>query len=109
MTRKLGIRYLWIDALCIIQDSEGGGDWLTESSRMAEVYKFAYLNLTASDSVDGHGGLYRSRDNPLCGQALIVAMTIHGYPSNLVFFPKEHDPDILSSFPVASRGWIFRA
>ncbi len=32
VTKALGIRYIWIDALCIIQDSEQ--DWAQESSRM---------------------------------------------------------------------------
>jgi hypothetical protein len=36
ITRRLGIRYLWIDALCIIQDSPT--DWAEESVKMAEIY-----------------------------------------------------------------------
>lgn len=35
-TRRLGERYLWIDLLCIIQDSEEG--WRLEASRMATIY-----------------------------------------------------------------------
>jgi hypothetical protein len=36
VTRALGIRYLWIDALCILQDSVK--DWEQESANMAAVY-----------------------------------------------------------------------
>ncbi|CZR67745.1 uncharacterized protein PAC_17644 [Phialocephala subalpina] len=36
LTRLLGVHYLWIDSLCIIQDSQE--DWLHESSMMGEVY-----------------------------------------------------------------------
>ncbi|KAK1707868.1 hypothetical protein BDP67DRAFT_581527 [Colletotrichum lupini] len=35
MTRKLGIRYLWIDALCIVQDDIA--DWSREASTMGDV------------------------------------------------------------------------
>jgi Heterokaryon incompatibility protein (HET) len=35
--RCLNIKYLWIDALCIIQDSKE--DWERESSRMLQVYE----------------------------------------------------------------------
>jgi hypothetical protein len=36
ITRALGIQYLWVDALCIIQDSQE--DWEAESKKMADVY-----------------------------------------------------------------------
>ncbi|PMD35012.1 HET-domain-containing protein [Hyaloscypha variabilis F] len=57
VTRKLGIRYLWIDSLCIIQRDLT--DWKIESSRMAGVYSNAYVNLAASGSRDSRGGLFR--------------------------------------------------
>jgi hypothetical protein len=57
VTRKLGIRYLWIDSLCIIQRDLT--DWEIESSRMAGVYSNAYVNLAASGSRDSRGGLFR--------------------------------------------------
>lgn len=40
---KLGIRYLWVDSLCIIQDDEE--DWYREASRMAGVYSKSALTL----------------------------------------------------------------
>jgi hypothetical protein len=36
VTREIGFRYLWVDSLCIIQDSEE--DWEREALRMGEVY-----------------------------------------------------------------------
>jgi hypothetical protein len=39
VTRKFGIRYLWIDSLCIIQEGEGSkDDWLHESGMMDSIY-----------------------------------------------------------------------
>ena len=57
VTRKLGIRYLWIDSLCILQGDKT--DWETESGRMADVYSNAYINLAASSSRDSRGGLFK--------------------------------------------------
>jgi hypothetical protein len=54
MTQKLGIRYISIDSLCIIQDS--ASDWQTEASKMCDVYEGGYLNITAIDSPDAQGG-----------------------------------------------------
>lgn len=36
ITRELGVRFLWIDSLCILQDSVT--DWQQESALMADVY-----------------------------------------------------------------------
>jgi hypothetical protein len=44
-TRELGIRYIWIDSLCIIQDSSD--DWHEEAKTMYKVYKFAEITLIA--------------------------------------------------------------
>lgn len=49
ITRQLGIRYLWIDALCIIQDSEG--DWQAEAKEMARIYKNSLLTIAAAADI----------------------------------------------------------
>ncbi|PVH76504.1 HET-domain-containing protein [Cadophora sp. DSE1049] len=59
-TRRIGKRYLWIDSLCIIQDSDD--DWNKESAVMGDIYKNAYLTLGATASSDGAGGLFVERD-----------------------------------------------
>jgi hypothetical protein len=45
-TWKLGIQYLWIDSICIIQDSKD--DWEAESARMGSIYSNAYVTIVAS-------------------------------------------------------------
>ncbi|RGP78904.1 hypothetical protein FLONG3_2809 [Fusarium longipes] len=49
-TRQLGIQYIWIDALCIIQGDKD--DWERESKLMANVYGHATLTITAGRSSD---------------------------------------------------------
>ncbi|KAF3016238.1 hypothetical protein E8E14_012302 [Neopestalotiopsis sp. 37M] len=48
VTRALEIRYLWIDALCIVQDDKE--DWERESGEMASIYQHAYLTICAAAS-----------------------------------------------------------
>ncbi|KAG6365757.1 hypothetical protein INS49_007368 [Diaporthe citri] len=48
VTRLLGIRYLWIDALCIVQDNVE--DWERQSEQMSTIYEKAYLVIAASSS-----------------------------------------------------------
>jgi len=59
VTRRLGVRYIWIDSLCIIQDSRE--DWLEQAPQMQNTYKYAFLNISASLGVDSHSGLFRFR------------------------------------------------
>jgi hypothetical protein len=61
ITRRLNIRYLWIDSLCIIQDSRT--DWEREASKMADVYSNAYLTVAASSSHGSDDGCFPSWDN----------------------------------------------
>ena len=59
ITRGLGIQYLWIDSLCIIQDDLS--DWETESSRMANVFSELWLNLAIMYAVDSSVGCFIDR------------------------------------------------
>ena len=45
-TRHLGVRYLWIDSICIIQGKDG--DFAQEAKRMEDVFSGAYCVLAAS-------------------------------------------------------------
>lgn len=45
VTRRLGIRYLWVDSLCIIQDDVD--DWTKEAARMGDVYMNAVCTIAA--------------------------------------------------------------
>ncbi|KAF1978655.1 hypothetical protein BU23DRAFT_421303, partial [Bimuria novae-zelandiae CBS 107.79] len=45
-TNSLGFEYIWIDSLCIIQDSTH--DWAAEVTQMAQIYENAACNLSAT-------------------------------------------------------------
>ncbi|PVH94712.1 HET-domain-containing protein, partial [Periconia macrospinosa] len=48
LARSLHIKYLWVDSLCIVQDSTG--DWEREAARMCAVYSSAAITFAAMDS-----------------------------------------------------------
>jgi hypothetical protein len=58
-TRALGVRFLWIDSLCIVQDDEN--DWRRESQMMGTVYERAVVTLAASAAPDSTRGLFVER------------------------------------------------
>lgn len=95
ITNALGYRYLWIDSLCIIQDS--AEDWAQEAGRMAQVYSNAVLNLAACGP--SGAGCFETR-NPLGYLACKVSggeCGLYTTPS-LTLFP--------SHFPLFTRSWI---
>ncbi|KZL83337.1 hypothetical protein CI238_12546 [Colletotrichum incanum] len=50
VARRLGIQYLWIDTICIIQDDKQ--DWETEAAKMADIFEDATITIAASSSPD---------------------------------------------------------
>ena len=64
--RHIGIAYLWIDTLCIIQSGDEGKDWRNEATRMGNVYKHAEITIAAQSADDPHkslrSGMFRTRD-----------------------------------------------
>jgi len=60
ITRIFGVRYLWIDALCIVQDD--GKDWRLQAKNMARIYQNATLTISAAGKmVEGWEGCFKFR------------------------------------------------
>ncbi|KAK2752916.1 tol-like protein [Colletotrichum kahawae] len=59
VTRELGVSYLWIDSLCIIQ--EDNEDWKSEASKMEDVFSSAYCTIAASSSTSSLDGFLAKR------------------------------------------------
>ncbi|KAI1327164.1 heterokaryon incompatibility protein-domain-containing protein [Xylariaceae sp. FL0255] len=59
LTREIGLRYIWVDALCIIQDSKE--DWKKEAAMMRRVYQGATLTIAGLESHSKIMGLFRDR------------------------------------------------
>jgi hypothetical protein len=60
-TRRLGISYLWIDSLCILQDDKD--DWERECVMMGTIYRNSFLTLAATAAEDGSRGLFCERQH----------------------------------------------
>ncbi|RYP62015.1 hypothetical protein DL770_009665 [Monosporascus sp. CRB-9-2] len=55
VTRDLGLRYLWIGSLCIVQDD--AADWEEQAMEMGEIYASAHVTISATGESDGSVGL----------------------------------------------------
>jgi hypothetical protein len=63
ISKRLGVKYLWIDSLCIVQDSTD--DWRTESAKMQDYYRNAYLTISALESPNSYHGILNARKKKL--------------------------------------------
>ncbi|KAF2666417.1 HET-domain-containing protein [Microthyrium microscopicum] len=57
MARRFGLKYIWIDSLCIIQDSKS--EWQKESAKMAEIYRNSFVTIAAVASSDSLSGCFQ--------------------------------------------------
>lgn len=87
VTRQLGVQYLWIDSLCIIQAGDEGRDWKQESSRMKDVFASAYCTIAASAAPDSDAGFLKEK------------VTANGTPN--------FDDDLNAS-PLNRRAWVLQ-
>ncbi|KAE9381084.1 HET-domain-containing protein [Stipitochalara longipes BDJ] len=100
ITRKLNIRYLWVDSLCIVQDSYE--DWEQEAARMHLVYRDAYLTISADA---GTAGCLIPRDplaiRPCMLEKSFGELGVCVLPHSFGDFRDSIDKRLLST-----RGWI---
>ncbi|KAK6836281.1 hypothetical protein PG987_006776 [Apiospora arundinis] len=113
ITEKLGLRYVWIDALCIVQDDPE--DWEVEGSKMAGIYIGAYVTISASSSISSHSGIFNSRSTiPLWRPEIvhIESELTDGRRSQLYFNtlqPFHYGPlsDVWNG-PLSARAWCLQ-
>lgn len=101
VARALGVRFLWIDSLCIIQ--EDPEDWAAEAGRMEQVFSHAYCTIAASSaesSLAGFLGGRRPRD-------AIMLPTPEGSPLYLGEDIDDFRADVENSV-LSSRGWVLQ-
>jgi hypothetical protein len=74
IARALGIRYIWIDSICIVQDSPS--DWEEESTKMGAIYSISYITIAADWSTSAIGGCYNmASDTVLEGDKDLIRIT----------------------------------
>jgi hypothetical protein len=113
IARGIGFRYLWIDALCIMQDghcsSAASDDWIDQAGKMNDIFGNAVVTIAASECFDGNQSLIVPR-NPLRQTTCrLEPSTKHRYE----VVPPCTPHCLLHSFDKAryhldTRAWVFQ-
>lgn len=110
VVRRLGIRYIWIDSLCIVQDDQA--DFAREAGRMASVYGQAYFVIAATRGASGDAGLFHDRP----AAHLISRSGSSRSPGSYLYVSEaiNHDPFATNNpfrfdkTPLFERAWCFQ-
>ncbi|KAE8446219.1 hypothetical protein EG329_012444 [Mollisiaceae sp. DMI_Dod_QoI] len=119
ITRRLGIRYLWIDSLCIIQDDLE--DWKMQSSQMLSIYHGAYLTIAADHAENGQGGCFAySANKPFRVELISLPERFHNFAKAFIHWDADYglhpthqnftDTSFIKSplSSLAARGWTLQ-
>ena len=106
ITQRLGVRYLWIDSLCIIQDSKE--DWLQEGGRMADVYTHALCNIAASGAYDSDGGCFMGRDASAASGSVFESSWNDMENNTFHIAQKWLWDEVVEDAPLYRRAWVLQ-
>lgn len=114
ITRKLNIRYLWIDACCIIQDSVA--DWQSESAKMGYIYSNSFVTIAADSGTDSSSGCFNegSTSQELSVENTpfeLITRTDDGQVSSVYLWDpsrgsRRPTPPEVDGSPLSERGWV---
>jgi hypothetical protein len=104
--RRLGVEYIWIDSLCIIQDSKT--DWQRHAAIMWKVYSHSYLNISATASLDSRLGLFRDRHPASISTIVVEVPEAHDYldQGQYYFYDEMAFSKEVDEAPVNTRAWV---
>jgi hypothetical protein len=102
VTRGLGIRFLWIDALCIIQEGDDN-DKLREIGRMGKLYKNATVTIFAASAKAVSDGFLQPR--PALPSLALPFRCADGAAGTVqLTFGADHN----FMHPLSTRGWTLQ-
>ncbi|KAK3718637.1 hypothetical protein LTR37_004854 [Vermiconidia calcicola] len=111
IARDLGVEYLWVDSLCIIQSGDDGEDLDKELGKMSAIYQSAYLTIAAVSSPTSSEGCFVCEQWPdLCFSVADVSHNTHLIGARIL--DKSGIPastaEVADRYPLLTRAWVLQ-
>jgi hypothetical protein len=105
-TQKLGLQYLWIDSICIIQRDElDDGDFEQEAKHIENVFSSAYCVLAASSAQGQSDGFLNDREGSF--RDFVTFKRQDQLPFYVCRFIDDFDAHVLKG-ELNKRGWVMQ-
>ncbi|KAI0976973.1 heterokaryon incompatibility protein-domain-containing protein [Xylaria arbuscula] len=101
VTRELGVRYLWIDSLCIVQGEDG--DFDHEAIHMETVFSMAYCVIAATRAKGASSGFLNARPD----RKVVRLERPEERPLYICECIDNFQRDVIDG-PLNRRGWVFQ-
>jgi hypothetical protein len=105
LARSLGIEYIWIDAMCIVQDD--AEDWNREATLMASVYGNSYFTIASLLAHDAEAGIFQKS----AATPSVLEIPAPGNDgADTVIYARQALTHMQSSrgYPLLQRGWTYQ-
>ncbi|KAF2623385.1 HET-domain-containing protein, partial [Macroventuria anomochaeta] len=105
VTSELGMRYLWVDCLCIIQDDPE--DVAREISLMAQIFEQAYVSISAASAASVHEGFLANQNAPV-GTAVPVTFNFPDSDMTPLLIERVERTRDPANDPINLRAWTLQ-
>ncbi|KAF2234099.1 HET-domain-containing protein [Viridothelium virens] len=106
LARRLGLQYIWIDSLCIVQDDEA--DWRREAAQMANIFRYGEISIATAAAADNSDTCFTERNSALirlpsvqASWAQLPSCEYYLLPGGLYFHQVEDSP-------LHKRAWVLQ-
>lgn len=116
MTLEIGIPYIWIDCLCIVQDDFE--EWTLEAPKMGRIYNASVVTISATSSASGNDGLFNLKSSSMLPQPSDLGVAVKSTLScgtESTLYLGSHDwintslstwHTLLGDAPLLQRAWV---
>lgn len=105
VAQGIGMRYIWIDALCIIQDCQD--DKLIELAKMPKIYEMSMLTISASSASTSAEGFLQTRKS-IAGQPIRLRTALADGSRGNILLCRSEQRFGSTDEPVNQRAWCFQ-
>ena len=106
LARRLGLQYIWIDSLCIVQDDES--DWRREAAQMANIFRYGEISIATAAAADNSDPCFTERNSNRIRLPAYTASWTQLPPCEYYLLPGGLYFGQVQDSPLQKRAWVLQ-